>query len=185
MHSVELLPDPVTERAVVEVWRRLRAAGLPSQAAHRHPTNRPHLTLGTAATLPPETRDGLRRALAVLPLPLRLDGTVRFTGRTRVLAWRVRPDDALLRLQETVWRTLRGTASDPDGPPNPLLAPDRWAPHVTLGRGRGAAWPDSDEVLHDALFRDSAAPDGVLAGRWTAARAYDSADRTTERVDGV
>ncbi|MCQ0003163.1 2'-5' RNA ligase family protein [Streptomyces sudanensis] len=94
MHSVELLPDGATERAVRDVWDRLLRAGLPSQAAHRHPTNRPHLTLATAEVLEPGTRARLDEALAALPLPLVLRGTVRFTGRIHVLAWAVRRDEA-------------------------------------------------------------------------------------------
>lgn len=75
---MELLPDPATEGAVQDVWRRLLDLGLPSQATHRHPTNRPHLTLATADALTPEVRGRLRRELAVLPLPLHLEGLVRF-----------------------------------------------------------------------------------------------------------
>ncbi|MFV2117656.1 2'-5' RNA ligase family protein [Streptomyces sp. Act-28] len=174
MHSVELLPDEATERAVRDVWSRLLQAGLPSQAAHRHPTNRPHLTLAAVDALAPEARMRLDEALTVLPLPLVLRGTVRFTGRVRVLAWAVRRDDALLRLHETVWRTLRDMPAG--GPLNPLHAPGRWNPHVTLGRGRGAVWPVPD----DELFRGTpgGAPDG-LTGRWVGARTYDSTTRTT------
>ncbi|MGV9559481.1 2'-5' RNA ligase family protein [Streptomyces sp. NPDC003522] len=176
MYTVELLPDPVTEEAVEGVWRRLLDLGLPSQATHRHPTNRPHLTLATADALTPEVRGRLRRELAVLPFPLHLDGLVRFTGRTRVLAWAVRPDDVLLRLHERVWRTLRDAPRS--GRPNPLHDPDRWIPHITLGRGRDSAWRDPQ----DDPFRGTAAPSGVLAGRWEAARHYDSLTRTTDRI---
>ncbi|MFC8292164.1 2'-5' RNA ligase family protein [Streptomyces sp. NPDC057254] len=176
MHSVELLPDPVTERAVREAWRRLADAGLPSLAGHRHPTNRPHLTLASADALPAEVRARLLGALAeALPVPLRLDGFVRFSGRVRVLAWAVRPDDALLRLHGAVWRILREAPGS--GRPNPLLDPARWVPHVTLGRGRDASW----DVPADEVFSSSAGtPAGVVTGAWTAARSYDSVTRTVE-----
>ncbi|MFJ8770429.1 hypothetical protein [Streptomyces clavifer] len=108
MHSVELLADERTERAVSDVWRRLLDAGLPSQASHRHSTNRPHLTLATADHCPAEVRGRLNQALADLPVPLHLGGTVQFVGKVNVLAWAVLPDDELLRLQEAVWQTLRG-----------------------------------------------------------------------------
>ncbi|MEV6612921.1 2'-5' RNA ligase family protein [Streptomyces sp. NPDC051051] len=176
MHTVELLPDPATEGAVQDVWRRLLGLGLPSQATHRHPTNRPHLTLATADALTSEVRGWLRRELAVLPIPLHLEGLVRFTGRTRVLAWAVRPDDVLLRLHETVWRTLRDAPES--GRLNPLHDPARWIPHITLGRGRDAVGRDPQ----DDLFQETAAPAGVLAGRWEAARHYDSLTRTTDRI---
>lgn len=177
MHTVELLPDEATERAVRDVWSRLLQAGLPSQAAHRHPTNRPHLTLATADALTPEARVRLDEELGVLPFPLVLRGTVRFTGRVRVLAWAVRRDDALLRLHEAVWRVLHGTPAG--GRPNPLHDPVRWIPHITLGRGRDAVWPLPD----DELFRGTpgGAP-GDLRGRWVSARTYDSATRTTARL---
>ncbi|MFH8462468.1 2'-5' RNA ligase family protein [Streptomyces sp. NPDC017991] len=171
MQTVELLPDVTTERTVRDVWRRLSDAGLPSQATHRHPTNRPHLTLATADTLVPEVRVRLKDALAVLPVPLRLDGTVRFASRTPVLAWTVRPDEALLHLHEAVWRTLRDAPAC--GRLNPIHAPGRWKPHITLARGRDVACPDTP------LF--SAAPgepDDVLTGQWAWARTYDSVVRS-------
>ncbi|URM88730.1 2'-5' RNA ligase family protein [Streptomyces sp. MRC013] len=177
MHSVELLPDETTERAVRDVWGRLLRAGLPSQAAHRHPTNRPHLTLAAADALVPGARIRLDEALAVLPLPLVLRGTVRFTGRIHVLAWAVRRDDALLRLHEAVWRALHDTSAG--GRLNPLHDPVRWTPHITLGRGRGAVWPVPDEELFGGA---SGGAPGVLTGRWVGARTYDSAARTTARL---
>ncbi|MFE5735169.1 2'-5' RNA ligase family protein [Streptomyces sp. NPDC056528] len=178
MHSVELLPDASTERAVRDAWRRLADAGLPSQDGHRHPTNRPHLTLASADGLPPETRARLLRVLAeALPLPLRLNGLVRFSGRVHVLAWAVRPDDALLRLHGAVWRILREAPES--GRPNPLLDPARWVPHITLGRGRDASW----DVPADGVLSPSAgAPAGVRTGAWTSARSYDSVTRTVERL---
>ncbi|GGX23468.1 2'-5' RNA ligase family protein [Streptomyces chryseus] len=178
MHSVELLPDAVTERAVRDVWRHLADRGLPSQAEHRHPTNRPHLTLATADHLTPETRARLLHVLAgALPVSLRLDGLVRFSGRVRVLAWAVRPDDALLRLHETVWRTLRDVPDS--GRTNPLLDPARWVPHITLGRRRDAYWTVSaDEVF----FPTAGAPPGIWTGEWAAARHYDSVTRTVKHL---
>ncbi|MFD9291623.1 2'-5' RNA ligase family protein [Streptomyces sp. NPDC060030] len=175
MHSVELLLDHATERAVREAWERLARAGLPSLAAHRHPTNRPHLSLATADTLPAQTRAGLDHTLtAALPLSLTLDGLVRFGGRRHVLGWAVRPDDALLSLHRTVWRTLREAPGC--GRPNPLHDPERWIPHITLGRGAehpGTA--SGTEVL-------PLVPDTPLTGRWTGARTYDSLSRTTDRL---
>ncbi|MFD6281053.1 2'-5' RNA ligase family protein [Streptomyces sp. NPDC060209] len=176
MHSVELLPDEATDRAVREVWRRLADEGLPSQAAHRHPTNRPHLTLVSADTLPAEIRGRLRQAFAGLPVPLRLDGLVRFSGRMQVLAWAVRPDDVLLHLHETVWRIVREAPQS--GRPNSHLAPARWAPHITLGRGRDTAWDVPDNRLLPATADASA----VATGLWTEARYYDSLTRTTGRL---
>ncbi|MFJ9624425.1 2'-5' RNA ligase family protein [Streptomyces sp. NPDC101181] len=176
MHSIELLPDEATDRAVRGVWRALAAEGLPSQAAHRHSTNRPHLTLATADDLPAATRAALDRALAALPLALRLGGLLRFSGRSNVLAWEVRPDDALLELHRDVWRLLRRTPAVDRA--NPLLAPGRWVPHLTLGRGRDALWPGPE----DRWLPRGAGERGDWSGRWTGARSYDSAARTTARL---
>ncbi|MFI5723196.1 2'-5' RNA ligase family protein [Streptomyces cyaneofuscatus] len=172
MHSIELLPDEATERVVRRVWRSIADEGLPSQAGHRHPTNRPHLTLATADALPPPTRGALAEALDVL-LPLHLTGLLRFSGRNNVLAWAVRPDPALLALHERVWRILR--EADGDARSHPLLAPGRWVPHITLGRGRGAIWPGPD----GRWLPPGAA---AVAGRWAEARTYDSTSRTTDRI---
>ncbi|MFC8230360.1 2'-5' RNA ligase family protein [Streptomyces sp. NPDC057287] len=173
MHSVELLPDEATDRAVRDVWRRLADLGLPSQATHQHPTNRPHLTLATADALPVEVHVQLRRTFAGLPVPLRLDGLLRFSGRTQVLAWAVRPDDVLLNLHRTVWRIV--AEASPSGRLNPLLDPVRWVPHITLGRGRPTAWG----ALDAGPLVVTADASASSRGRWTEARYYDSLTRTT------
>ncbi|MFD3609142.1 2'-5' RNA ligase family protein [Streptomyces atroolivaceus] len=176
MHSVELLPDEATDRAVRDVWRRLADEGLPSQAAHRHPTNRPHLTLATADVLSAGVHARLRQTFAGLPVPLRLGGLLRFSGRTQVLAWAVQPDDVLVHLQEAVWRVVREAPRS--GRPNPLLDPVRWVPHITLGRGRDTAWAVPDDRLLPARADGTAAATGL----WTEARYYDSVTRTTGRL---
>ncbi|SFK20185.1 2'-5' RNA ligase family protein [Streptomyces pini] len=174
MRTVELLPDGAAELAVRRAWRHLAAAGMPSQEAHTHPTNRPHLTLAAAGALPDAAREKVTEALAALPLGLCLDGLLRFAGRTHVLAWAVRPDPGLLRLHEAVWRAL--AASPEAGGTNPLHAPGRWVPHITLGRSRRPAWDRPDPELLPAGLR------GPVRGRLTAARSYDSATRTTEAL---
>ncbi|MGW6581978.1 2'-5' RNA ligase family protein [Streptomyces globisporus] len=125
------------------------------------------------------SRCGAVRAasLAALPLPLRLTGLLRFSGRVNVLAWAVRPDAALLELHETVWRILRETPGV-DTRSNPLLSPARWVPHITLGRGRGAVWPGPDGRW---LPWAATGPD-ALAGRWAEARSYDSTSRMTAGI---
>ncbi len=176
MHSIELLPDEATDRAVRGVWQSLADEGLPSQSAHHHPTNRPHLTLATAEAVPAGARAALAEALAELPLPLHLTGLLRFSGRVDVLAWAVRPEAALLELHETVWRILRGTPGGDRS--NPLLSPTRWVPHITLGRGRGAVWPGPD----GRWLPWGATGPGTLPGWWAEARSYDSVSRTTTGI---
>jgi hypothetical protein len=88
VRTVELVLDPELDATVREVWRRLHDAGLKSLATHRHPSNRPHLTLTTADELPPLPDFDL-------PLPATLDGIVYFE---RAVAWRVVPDERLRAL---------------------------------------------------------------------------------------
>ncbi|MFI0240602.1 2'-5' RNA ligase family protein [Streptomyces sp. NPDC016845] len=176
MHTVELLVDRVTEQRVVGVWRALAATGLPSQAGHHHPTNRPHLTLATSAELPPGGWRALARTLSALPVPLRLEGVLRFDGRTRVLAWRVVPGAELTAIHRQVWEQLHTDGegkSDGGANRNPLHAPGSWTPHLTLGRSRSAAacWPD--ELLPVELAEP-------WEGNFTQARSYDSVRRTVE-----
>ena len=148
VHTVELLLDDELDAAVRAVWDRLAAAGLASLALHPHPTNAPHLTLAAGAVLP-------ARLDLPLPLPVTLDGTVRFDGRAAVLAWRVVPTPELLAVQADVWRAV---ADD-----NPLRAPGAWVPHVSLARRVPPGF---------------AAEVGVRHGRFVAARSYDTETRT-------
>ena len=122
MRTVELTLDTALEREVRAVWQQLQAAGLPSLATHAHPTNRPHVTLAAAADL----TTGVSTALAALPLPAHLNGLMVFEGRSGVLVWRVVADESLRALQARVWSALDGQER------NPLHAPERWVPHVSL-----------------------------------------------------
>ena len=55
-HSVELLFDQSTDAAIRRQWAALADAGLPSQANHPSPTNRPHVTLTVAQRIDPGRR---------------------------------------------------------------------------------------------------------------------------------
>ncbi|MFB7775353.1 2'-5' RNA ligase family protein [Streptomyces bauhiniae] len=168
MRTVELLPDGATEARVRRVWARLAELGMPSLAGHRHATNRPHLTLTTASEWAWDVRPALTEALSLLPLPLRLEGTLRFEGRTSVLAWGVVPDAGLVALQRQVWELLPEAG-------NPLFEPENWVPHLSLGRTRSGpgSWPP--ELLPSELSEP-------WEGRFAAARSYDSESRTVERL---
>lgn len=124
MHTVELLLDVALESGVRALWNRLHAAGLPSLATHRHPTNRPHLTVVTASSL---------TGLAPLPLPLAVElGPVRMLGRALVRT--VTPTDGLRELHARVWSAL------PDAWPPPA----DWVPHVSLALRFPAGPPPVD-----------------------------------------
>lgn len=138
--SVELLLDDATEAAVRADWERLAAAGHSSMAAHRSPTNRPHLTL-----LVRPLREGalpatlFAAAARLLPVPVVLAEPIVFAhGERGVLARRVVPTAALRVLHEAVH------ACAPAGTDAPHTRPPEWTPHVTLARrlrlaDRGAA----------------------------------------------
>ena len=100
------------ETGVRDLWNRLHDAGLPSLATHRHPSNRPHLTVVTAPSIA-----GL--ALGALPVAAEL-GPVRRLGRALVLL--VTPTPELRDLHARVWSSLPGA-----WPP-----PQEWVPHVSL-----------------------------------------------------
>jgi hypothetical protein len=155
MRTVELLLNDELDAAVRAVWNRLAAAGQPSLQDHEHATNRPHLTLAAGTALPP-----LAAILTGLPLTLTLDGLVFFEGRTGVLAWRVTADEALRELQAEVWQALDGQQR------NPLHAPDRWVPHVSLARRPAPA-----------LCRRVLAGLAPATGWFVGARSYDSETR--------
>lgn len=156
MHTVELLLASPLEEHVRTVWRDLASAGLRSLADHRHPTNRPHLTLATTDLLTP----GVVPALAGLPVDVVLDEVV-LLGRT--VAWRVRPTADLLALQRRVWEALDGRER------NPLHEPGRWVPHVSLAL---RVKPEMQERYPRDL--------DAVSGQLVSARTYDSDSRTVE-----
>jgi hypothetical protein len=123
VRSIELtLADP-DDTAFRAGWDALAAAGLPSQAAHRGASNRPHVTVAAGDDLP------MSDDLPELPDPpgtLRLGGLLLFpSGADRVVLVRAVVVDAALA---AFHRAVHAAA--PGGVPNTL--PDRWSPHVTL-----------------------------------------------------
>lgn len=167
---MELLGDDALDRAVRSAWRRLDQAGLPSLAQHRHPTNRPHLTLATAEEFPPGATAAISEALAVLPIPVRLDGLRYFPGRAGVLAWVADGGEALRDLQARVWSALAGAGR------NPQHEPAAWVPHVSLAR---RLRPDQEAQVAQAIGG------AVAAGQFSRARSYDSVSRTVTPLPAV
>jgi 2'-5' RNA ligase len=163
MRTVELIGDDQLERAVRAAWRRLDQAGFSSLGQHRHPTNRPHLTLASADDFPATAATAVAQALGALPIVVRLDGLRFFGGRSGVLAWAVDGGEALRDLQAEVWAALDG------GDRNPQHEPDVWTPHVSLAR---RVRPDQVVRATEAVGVD------VVRGELSAARSYDSLTRT-------
>ncbi|WP_328862934.1 2'-5' RNA ligase family protein [Streptomyces sp. NBC_00306] len=165
MRTVELLLDEAAELAVWEAWRRLADAGLPSQAHLRSPTNRPHLTVAACPELTAPIRWELAEVAAVLPLPVRFTGVVRFERPTSVLAWALDLDSALTGLHRRVWEAV-ASDSQPETL-NPFHKPGRWSPHITLGRTRRAG-AFADRRIAELL------PAPPLSARLTTLRSYDT-----------
>lgn len=127
MFSVEVVPDPATEAAVIEDWSRLTAAGLPSAGRNPSPSNRPHVTVAVRETVDPSALTGIAD---LLPVPLELGGVLLFVHAGGVVVTRqVIVTAQLLELHHAVAEAV--------GPPEPRYAtsaPGRWSPHVTLAR---------------------------------------------------
>ncbi|MET7685601.1 2'-5' RNA ligase family protein [Streptomyces sp. NPDC005423] len=174
MRTVELLLDEAAELAVREAWRRLADAGLPSLASHRSPTNSPHLTLAACPELTAPIRWELAEVAAVLPLPVRFTGVVRFERPTSVLAWALDLDSALAGWHRRVWEAV---ASDSrSGTLNPFHEPGRWSPHITLGRTRRAG-AFADRRISELL------PTPPLSARLTTLRSYDTQTGALEMLE--
>lgn len=121
LHALELLPDAAGREAVLEDWRALRDAGLPSQLDHRGETNAPHVTALAAPRLPADDR-AAELLGPLLPVPARLSGVLLLGGDRVTLARAVDVDDAVVA---AVLDLRRGV---------PDLRHRGWLPHVTLGR---------------------------------------------------
>jgi 2'-5' RNA ligase len=160
--TVELLLDEAAEALVVEQWRVLDRAGLPSQAQHQSPSNRPHVTLASVPDLDePQEEQVVAACRAGLPVPAVL-GPLTVFGRDPVVLVRlVVATSALLDLHEAVARVTQTREGD-------LTAPGRWVPHVTLANRLPR------ERLSDAL---ALLPPGGVPTRLASARRWDSEAR--------
>jgi hypothetical protein len=129
VQSVELLLDAHLEAMVRREQQALVDAGVARQLRRGGDPAVPHLTVGVAASIPPDIEDALRAIDHGVGLELRLGGLLLLGGRSTVLVRVVVPSLRLLEVQATVWETLRGCPGMPDN-----LAPGAWTPHVTLVR---------------------------------------------------
>jgi len=166
MTSIELLFDDELERAVVDEWHQLEAAGVPNQSRHTGATNRPHLTLIWADEgIPPaELPVGLA---AKLPLEVRLGAPILFGAGKRgvILARLVVPTRELLELHSAVHTQHRAATGIA-----PKTLPGQWTPHVTLSRGVPL------DQLADAL--SAIDPRAALTGHLVSARHWDARTST-------
>jgi hypothetical protein len=132
VHSVEVLFDPAGDDAVRRVWHDLSGAGVRSQAAHRSPTNRPHVTVTVAEDMDDGVDAALRPLLARLPIDCVIGAPMLFGGgRAFTLVRLLVPSVALLALHDQVHRVCLPHMS---AGPLPHADPGQWTPHVTLAR---------------------------------------------------
>jgi 2'-5' RNA ligase len=131
VHSVELTFDADTDAAVRRVWDDLRAAGVRSQAGHKSPSNRPHVTLTVAEQMDEGVNAALRPLLERLPLTCTIGAPVLFGSRFFTLVRLLVPSTELLALHARVHELCL-----PHMPKGPLrqAGPGQWTPHVTLAR---------------------------------------------------
>ena len=139
VQSVELLLEPEAELGVVRVWEALLEAGLPSQARHTAPSNRPHVTLVAVPGLTAEAESAVAEAVrGHLPVGAAWGEIALFGRGPWVLVRLLEPSDGM--------RALQSAVADAGGVPvDSLSAPGRWAPHVTLARRVGD--PDVDRAV--------------------------------------
>lgn len=131
VHSVELTLDAGADAAVRDIWQALAAAGVPSQAGHRSPTNRPHVTVTVAEQMSAGADADLVSLLDRLPLPCRIGAPMIFGRGPYTLVLLVIPSAELLDLHTQVNRIcLPHMVSEPLG----HTLPGQWTPHVTLAR---------------------------------------------------
>ena len=170
VRTVELLPDEQLDAAVRDGWRLLDDAGLPSQAAHRHPTNRPHVTVAVVDDWDAGTPALLTEAMTQLPVPLRIDALRTFGQRRLVLVLYLAMPPELIAIHESVHEILEVNAWGVEE----QHLPGRWTPHLTLGRGMDR----TQEAAARLLLADLSWP----AGSATGARSYDTHGRSVEML---
>ncbi|TPG32239.1 2'-5' RNA ligase family protein [Mycolicibacterium hodleri] len=130
-HSVELLFDENTDAAIRRQWSALADAGLPSQANHTSPSNRPHVTLSVAQRIDSAVDATLREPGRQLPLDCLIGAPLIFGRKSVTLARLIVPTAELLRLHRSV-----DSICAPHLPSAPFAhaRPGHWSPHVTLAR---------------------------------------------------
>jgi 2'-5' RNA ligase len=168
VQSVELLLEPEAEGDVLRVWAALLDAGLPSQARHTAPSNRPHTTLLAVPVLSPEAESAVAEAVhGRLPVDATWGEVTLFGHGPWVLVRRLEPSEGMRALQAAV--AAAGAVA-----PDSLSAPGRWAPHVTLARRVAARDVDrAVELVTRQLERDAPVGMPVVASavrRWDGSR---------------
>jgi hypothetical protein len=121
--ALECYFDNAADKAVRALWQRLELAGVPGLGG------RPHLSFAVAGTIPPATRRGLAKDLALLAMPsvwLYTLGT--FPTNQNALLLGAITDAELLAVHVAVHDVLAGRVRDPWA----HYLPGVWVPHCAL-----------------------------------------------------
>lgn len=170
VHSIELLFDEPTETALRRLWVRLAEAGLPSGAAIRAVSNRPHVTLAVAERIDGAVDEALAGLTHLLPLCCVVGAPLLFGAGRLTLARLIVPSAALLDLQARVYAA--GLPHMSPGPA-PHSEPGQWTPHTTLAR----------RLRPDQVGRALSAVRGDITGRLLTVRHWDGDKRTEQLLD--
>ncbi len=170
MRTVELLPDEELEQAVRDAWGQLADAGLPSQAGHADPSNRPHVTVAVVDDWDSGTTALLVGAMSHLPLPMSVEGLRTFGQRRLTLVASLALTPELIVVHEAIHDILEANAWGVEQ----RHVPGGWIPHLTLARGLDR----TAEIAARQLLGEAAWPAGYAA----AARTYDTENRSVEML---
>ena len=142
-----LLLDPVSDRLVRTLWRRLETEGIPTLLTHTHGQHVPHLSY---AVLLAWEQEAVRSAVDELcdagPVEVAVQGTVIFPRGRAALAGSTTA--ALATRQARAVEALRATGATI----HRHYEPGHWMPHVSATTGvAGARLPSVVEAVSDRL----------------------------------
>ncbi len=165
--AVCLLFDPVTDRAIRQLWARLETYdGVSTLLTHTHRNHVPHLSYAVLRTF---DVDAVRAAVENLPggpvLPLRFDAVGVF--RRRRAALMPAASASLLARQAAVVEAVVATGADL----HMHYRPDSWIPHCSLATGvRRAAIGEVTVAAFDILPLQATATRAALVDSSTGQR---------------
>ena len=167
-----LLLDPVSDRLVRTLWRRLETEGIPTLLTHTHGQHVPHLSY---AVLLAWEQEAVRSAVDGLcdagPVEVAVQGTVIFPRGRAALA--ASTTAALATRQARAVEALRATGATI----HRHYEPGHWMPHVSATTGvAGARLPSVVEAVSDRL---------PFTLRCDRAALIDTTDGTTWELSGV
>lgn len=173
-HSIELLLDERSDSTIRHMWAVLDEAGIPSAAAIRSSTNRPHITLLAAGRISPAVDRELASLADRFPIPCVIGAPLVFgTGRFTLTRMVVSSAQLLATQADVYERCLPHLSAEPF----PHSAPGQWVPHVTLGRRLTSA-----QVGESLGVREVTTPE--IAGDLIGLRRWDGDQREEHLMTG-